>query len=113
MIQAPPKLLDPEIPNNNWDITRKAVASKPEWYAHSSFGPLLKPLRAALESDMRFAECADVDGTGSLALCSLSTDREAAEGVMLLINTMNPSCGAMPFCAYYFVPLQRVVVNQR
>ena len=107
-IQAPPKLLDPEIPNNNLDGTRKAAADNPDWYKHPSFGPVLAPLRAALQSGARFSECADLDGTGYLALCSLSSDRAATEGAMLLISTMNGSCGSLPFCAYYFVPLDRV-----
>lgn len=107
-IKTPPKLLSPEIPNNNWDSTRQVAASKPELYADPSFGPLLTPLGTALRSGARFAECADLDGTGYLVLCSLSTDREAAKGVMLLLSTMNGSCGELPFCAYYFVPLDRV-----
>lgn len=107
-IQAPPKLLDPEIPNSNLDGTRKAAADKPDWYTHPSFGPVLTPLRAALQSGAQFAECADVDGTAYLALCSLTSDRAATKGVMLLISTMNASCGSLPFCAYYFVPLNRV-----
>jgi hypothetical protein len=112
-IQGAPKVLDPEIPDNNWEITRKAAASRPEWYDDPSFGPLLKPLRRALESGARFAQCADVDGTGYLALCSLSGDPDAAKGAMLLVSTMNPGCGGVPLCAYYFIPLERVPGQSR
>lgn len=106
-IQTRPKLIDPGVPNNNWETTRNAVASKPEWYSDRSFGPLLSPLRSALQSEARFAGCVDLDGTSYVALCSLSTDPDAAQTVMLLVNTMNATCGKLPFCAYYFIPLER------
>lgn len=106
--QAPPKRSDNGIPNNNWDTTRAAVAKKPDWYKHPSFGPLLRPLRSVLQSEARFSSCVDLDDTGALVLCSLSTDPDAIRGAMLLLTTMNGSCGSQPFCAYYFVPLKRI-----
>ena len=107
-IKAPPKSLDTAIPNNNWETTRDAAASKPAWYEHASFGPILAPLRSLLQSPARFAKCVDLDGTAYLALCSLSTDPEGTRSVVLLLSTMNGSCGSIPFCAYYFLPLERV-----
>lgn len=97
-----------EIPNNNLEATRSIAASKPEWYKDPSLGPVLTPLRSILQAPTRFAECVDLDGTAYLALCSLSTDAEGTHSVVLLLHTMNGSCGALPFCAYYFLPLERV-----
>jgi hypothetical protein len=107
-IKGPPKFIDTAIPNNNLETTRDSAASSPDWYEDPSFGPILRPLRAILQAQSRFAECVDLDGTAYLAMCSLSTDPEAIRSVVLLLNTMNGSCGRLPFCAYYFLPLERV-----
>jgi hypothetical protein len=107
-IKKPPTRLDVRIPNNNLQLTRQAVSNRPALYEDRNFGSLLTPLRSVLESQAKFAECVDLDGTGSLALCSLSTDPKAVKSIMLLSITMNGTCGNLPFCAYYFIPLERV-----
>lgn len=107
-IKGPPKPLDVAIPNNNLAVTRKAATHKPDWYKDPSFGPMLTPLRPVLDANATFTECVDLDGTGYLAMCSLSPDPRGEKSVMLLMTTMNGACGTLPFCAYYFVPLARV-----
>jgi hypothetical protein len=107
-IGSPPNVIDSSIPNNNLEATRTSAASSPAWYDDPGYGPILKPLRTILQSRARFVECVDLNGTAYLAMCSLSTDPEAKRSVMLLLKTMNGSCGSLPFCAYYFVLLERV-----
>jgi hypothetical protein len=108
LINKPPIKLGIDIPNNNLEITRRAVSDRPALYQDSNFGPLLTPLRSVLESQAKFAECVDLDDTEAFLLCSLSTDPKAIKSVMLLAITMNGACGNLPFCAYYFVPLERI-----
>lgn len=107
-ITAPPKALDPAIPNNNLETTRERVTATPDWYKDPSYGPILTPIRSFLQSQERFSECVDLDGTAYFAMCSLSTDREGRKSVVFLMSTMNGSCGRLPYCAYYFLPLERV-----
>ena len=106
----PPVAMSAEIPNNNFDIARRAVAGDPDLYQSPRFGPYLVPTRDALASGSRLSDCVDIarESPGSLALCVLNSDRAASNALVLLFPTMNGSCGTLPFCAYYFVPMRRL-----
>jgi hypothetical protein len=98
---------DAAIPNNNLERTRSVVAADLALYDHRDHGPLLRALRPVLEGRQHFSDCIDLSQSQdrSLAMCALGSG--AAAVPLLLVTTMNPSCGRLPFCAYYFFPMER------
>lgn len=95
--------------DNRWDSTREAVRNDPSLYQHAEYGRFLTPLREILNSSARFASCAEIENRrgDTLLLCSLDSDSLASRSLVLLASTMNPMCQGLPFCAYFFVPMQR------
>ena len=100
--------VDALIPNNNLEHTRDAVRADAALYGEARDGPLLQALRPVLESKARYRHCVGLPERDGLwgQLCQLDTQALALPAAVLLLPTMNPTCGGA-FCAYYAIPLQR------
>ena len=98
------------LPNNNLEFTRRALLNNPAHAQDPRYRLLLDQLRPILAVESSFADCVDIsqEAPGYAALCSLASDPRANSQLVLLLSTLNPSCGKQLFCAYYFIPLQRV-----
>lgn len=97
-----------EIPNNNLEHTRKAISADPSLYSDGQNGQLLRAIRPLLGSEATFEQCIDVGvDRYSQILCSISDDKAATKQVILLLATMNGTCSGQPFCAYFFMLLNR------
>lgn len=106
----PPVPMATLVPNNNLDFTRRALLNNPAHAQDPRYRLLLSKLRPILATESGFANCVDIsqDAPGYAVLCALVSDADAKGQLLLLLSTMNPSCGKQLFCAYYFIPLQRV-----
>lgn len=100
--------VDPAIANNNLEHTRDAVRADAGLYGGRE-GPLLEPLRALLEGPTKYRRCVGIDEPSGEwgQLCQLDSPGPSLPEVVLLLPTMNATCGSQPFCAYFVVPLHR------
>lgn len=101
-----------QIPNNNLRRTAEILRQRPEEYSRSKDAPLLQALRPIFDSGASFSECVgqpEIKGAWG-HICQVqrpSSDSTLPDAVML-VTTMNPSCGTRVFCAYMMFPLFRV-----
>lgn len=102
------------IPNNNLKDTQRYIASHANWdQLPGEDGMLLKAGRAIVASEAVFSECIDLDvqKSSGYLLCARDGDPSAQRDAYLLVPSMAPTCGASgtrPFCAYLYVPLNRM-----
>lgn len=103
-------LRDVDIANNNLRYTRNHLKAHPDALHDKNDGVALLSMKTVLESSNELTACIDVSTeqrTGFL-LCKLSAEDSSTPTALLLMTTMNPTCGRRPFCAYFFVPLNRL-----
>lgn len=104
-----PKSMSSQIPNSELQGAKAAVKDEPGLLTHPRFGQMLTRLQPLTNGNNKFAACVDLtaDATESMGVCSLAADAAARQSLVMVLATMNGSCGNLPFCAYYLVPLSR------
>lgn len=104
-----PKPMSAQIPNGELQGVKAAVKDEPRLLTHPQFGQLLTRLQPLIKSGDKLTACVDLtaDATESMGVCSLSSDAAGKQSLVMVLATMNASCGNLPFCAYYLVPLTR------
>jgi hypothetical protein len=104
-----PRSMSVQLPNGELQGVRAAVKNEPGLLAHPRFGQMLTRLQPLIKGNDKLTACVDLtaDATESMGVCSLSTDVAAKRSLVMVLATMNGSCGNLPFCAYYLIPLTR------
>lgn len=104
-----PKSMSAQVPNRELQGVKAAVKDEPGLLTHPRFGQMLTRLQPLTKGNNKFASCVDLtaDATASMGVCSLAADAAARQSLVMVLATMNGSCGNLPFCAYYLVPLSR------
>lgn len=104
-----PRPMSAQLPNGELQGVRAAVKDEPGLLAHPRFGQMLTRLQPLIKGADKLTACVDltVDATESMGVCSLSSDAAAKQSLVMVLATMNGSCGNLPFCAYYLIPLTR------
>jgi hypothetical protein len=98
-----------DIANNNLNYTRNHLKIHPDAILSQKDGASLLSIQSVLESPNTLTECIDVSTAQrtEFLLCKLSIEISSQPSALLLLNTMNSSCGKSAFCAYYFIPMYR------
>lgn len=98
-----------QIPDGELQAVKAAVKGEPGLMTHPRFGPLLTPLQSLIKGADQLTACVDLtaDAIESMGVCSLASDAAAKQSLVMVLATMNASCGDLPFCAYSLVPLTR------
>lgn len=106
-----PRSMSTQIPNSELQGVKAAVKDEPGLMTHPRFGQMLTRLQPLIKGGDKLAACFDLtdDATESMGICSHSSDAAAKQSLVMVLATMNGSCGNLPFCAYYLVPLSRQV----
>lgn len=104
-----PQPMSAQIPNSDLQGARAAVKEQPDLLRDPRFGQLLTRLQPLLKSNDKLSACVDLsaDASQTMGVCSVSSDTAARQSLVMVLATMNGSCGDLPFCAYYLVPLER------
>lgn len=104
-----PRPMSAQLPNSELQGVKAAVKDEPALMTHARFGQMLTRLQPLIKGGDKLAACFDLtaDATESMGICSLSSDAAAKQSLVMVLATMNGSCGNLPFCAYYLVPLNR------
>lgn len=104
-----PRSMSAQIPNSELQGVKAALKDEPSLLAHARFGQMLTRLQPLIQGNDKLTACVDLssDATESMGICSLSSDATAKQSLVMVLATMNGSCGNLPFCAYYLVPLTR------
>lgn len=104
-----PRPMSAQIPNSDLQGARTAVRERPDLFRDPRFGQMLTRLQPLLKSNDKLSACVDLsaDASQTMGVCSVSSDTDARQSLVMALVTMNGSCGDLPFCAYYLVPLQR------
>lgn len=104
-----PRPMSAQLPNGELQGVKAAVKDEPGLLAHPRFGQMLTRLQSLIKGNDKLMACVDLtaDATESMGVCSLASDATAKQSLVMVLATMNGSCGNLPFCAYYLVPLTR------
>jgi hypothetical protein len=104
-----PRPMSAQIPNSELQGVKAAVKDEPALMTHARLGQMLTRLQPLIKGGDKLAACFDLtaDATESMGICSLSSDAAAKQSLVMVLATMNGSCGNLPFCAYYLIPLTR------
>jgi hypothetical protein len=104
-----PRPMSAQLPNGELQGVKAAIKDEPGLMTHPRFGQMLTRLQPLINGGDKLAACFDLtaDATESMGVCSLSSGAAAKESLVMVLATMNGSCGNLPFCAYYLIPLTR------
>lgn len=104
-----PRSMSAQLANGELQGVKAAVKDEPGLLAHPRFGQMLTRLQPLTKGNDKLAACVDLtaDATESMGVCSLASDAAARQSLVMVLATMNASCGNLPFCAYYLIPLTR------
>lgn len=104
-----PRSMSAQLANGELQGVKAAVKDEPGLFAHPRFGQMLKRLQPLIKGNDKLTTCVDLtaDATESMGVCALASDAAARQSLVMVLATMNGSCGNLPFCAYYLIPLTR------